>query len=257
MDTIDLLRELTKVDLALAEAVRHHMSRDESNAALHLNNTVLYTPLTQALRGARETTRRLLDGTADGVDPVSTIKGATSHQVRLLGGALGRILVASGVTSDVPMTGPQLLMAAEEHAEWLESNGGVPDYVWRLLDALLNGTTLDFKGAVVPQAVQDRLAKHALPLHERFEEALADATEQGVPETVGAHDASEVARIEQGHEHNAFLCPSHVNGCDCQDKENTVCNPYQDPAHCPDQILVMPQDGNHPDLGIVHDRTLD
>lgn len=43
------------------------------------------------------------------------------RHVELLGQALGRILVAAGVVEDVPMTGPQLLLAANGYAEYLEA----------------------------------------------------------------------------------------------------------------------------------------
>jgi len=33
--------------------------------------------------------------------------------------------------------------------------------------------------------------------------------------------------------HDSFLCPPHVDDCDCDDKVNTVCNPYCVLGYCP------------------------
>ena len=43
------------------------------------------------------------------------------------------------------------------------------------------------------------------------------------------------------HVHDPFRCPAHVEGCDCPDLENWVCNPYHAAGHCPDDIQVMPR----------------
>jgi hypothetical protein len=47
---------------------------------------------------------------------------ALRHQRDLLGGTLGRVLVKLGMVNDVPLTGPQLLCAAED---WLALNDGL------------------------------------------------------------------------------------------------------------------------------------
>lgn len=43
------------------------------------------------------------------------------------------------------------------------------------------------------------------------------------------------------HEHNAFLCPAHVRGCDCPNPSTSLCNPYMQAGFCPDDISVMPE----------------
>lgn len=57
----DIRREFAKIDHAITMALRHHEARDESNAAIHMNDTVLYTPLTSALRTAQAAVVRLGD----------------------------------------------------------------------------------------------------------------------------------------------------------------------------------------------------
>jgi hypothetical protein len=50
--------DLAKIRDALAAAERHHVARDESNAALHLGE-VRYSPLTSTLVAERERVDRL------------------------------------------------------------------------------------------------------------------------------------------------------------------------------------------------------
>ena len=45
------------------------------------------------------------------------------NQRDLLGSALGRILIAHGVVNPMPLTGPELLMAATDYADHLEKQG--------------------------------------------------------------------------------------------------------------------------------------
>jgi len=33
--------------------------------------------------------------------------------------------------------------------------------------------------------------------------------------------------------HNSYVCPPHVEGCDCKDKDNSWCNPYWVKGFCP------------------------
>lgn len=49
------------------------------------------------------------------VDTVESLK----HQLGLLGQALGNLLVAQGVIRNIPLTGPELLMIAEDYTEHL------------------------------------------------------------------------------------------------------------------------------------------
>lgn len=44
------------------------------------------------------------------------------------------------------------------------------------------------------------------------------------------------------HVHDPFRCPVHVPGCDCADLDGYLCNPYHVAGHCPDDLLVMPDD---------------
>jgi hypothetical protein len=48
------------------------------------------------------------------------------------------------------------------------------------------------------------------------------------------------------HVHNPWTCPRHVEGCDCPDREGSLCNPYHVAGHCPDDLDVMPQSGSDP-----------
>lgn len=41
------------------------------------------------------------------------------------------------------------------------------------------------------------------------------------------------------HVHNPWLCPAHIEGCDCPDV-SYVCNPYRVAGYCPDDIDLMP-----------------
>jgi hypothetical protein len=54
--------DLEKIRDALAAAARHHISRDESNAALHLAPVTRYSPLTSTLEAEHERAERLLEG---------------------------------------------------------------------------------------------------------------------------------------------------------------------------------------------------
>ena len=44
------------------------------------------------------------------------------------------------------------------------------------------------------------------------------------------------------HVHDSFRCPEHVYGCPCPDLDEWLCNPYWVRDHCPDELLVMPDD---------------
>jgi len=57
--TTDALRELAKVEEALASAEQHLSKRDESNAAGHMSERVLYSPLTVAVVNARESAKKI------------------------------------------------------------------------------------------------------------------------------------------------------------------------------------------------------
>ena len=52
--------DLEKIRDVLAAATRHHVSRDESNAALHLAAQARYSPLTSELEAAYERVEALL-----------------------------------------------------------------------------------------------------------------------------------------------------------------------------------------------------
>lgn len=42
------------------------------------------------------------------------------------------------------------------------------------------------------------------------------------------------------HVHDPFRCPAHVEGCDCPDPADSLCNPYRVAGYCPDDLEVMP-----------------
>jgi len=63
----DMLRELDKIGDALHWAVKHHMRDNESNAALHCNEKVFYSPLTGRLVDAEDSVQLLRDA-INGVD---------------------------------------------------------------------------------------------------------------------------------------------------------------------------------------------
>lgn len=52
--------DLEKVQDALGQAVRHHLSRDEMNAALHLAPHARLSPLTSELQAAHARVKELL-----------------------------------------------------------------------------------------------------------------------------------------------------------------------------------------------------
>lgn len=58
-DNTDVLRELAKVEAALAAAEEHLTKQNEANAALHMSERVLYSPLTVAVVNARESAKRI------------------------------------------------------------------------------------------------------------------------------------------------------------------------------------------------------
>lgn len=53
--------DLTKIHDVLAVATRHHIARDEMNAALHLAPTARYSPLTSELASATERLEAILE----------------------------------------------------------------------------------------------------------------------------------------------------------------------------------------------------
>ena len=55
----DALRELSKIEAALAAAEEHLTKQNEANAALHMSDRVLYSPLTVAVVNARESAKRV------------------------------------------------------------------------------------------------------------------------------------------------------------------------------------------------------
>ncbi|MFI0406616.1 hypothetical protein [Actinomadura sp. 3N508] len=55
----DVVRELDKVTHALAWTRKHLTSTNEANAALHIADTVLYSPLTQAVTRATESVAKI------------------------------------------------------------------------------------------------------------------------------------------------------------------------------------------------------
>ena len=57
--TTDALRELAKVEDALASAEEHLTKQNEANAALHMSGRVLYSPLTVAVVNARESAKKI------------------------------------------------------------------------------------------------------------------------------------------------------------------------------------------------------
>lgn len=59
MHADDALRELDKVDLALTKVVDYLTKKNESNAALHLSDTVLPSPLTINAINATQSVARL------------------------------------------------------------------------------------------------------------------------------------------------------------------------------------------------------
>jgi hypothetical protein len=58
-EAADVLRELTKVETALAAAGEHLTKQNEANAALHMSGRVLYSPLTVAVVNARESVKKI------------------------------------------------------------------------------------------------------------------------------------------------------------------------------------------------------
>lgn len=56
---LDILRELSKIEAALAAAEEHLTKQNEANAALHMSERVLYSPLTVAVVNARESAKRV------------------------------------------------------------------------------------------------------------------------------------------------------------------------------------------------------
>jgi hypothetical protein len=58
-EAADVLRELTKVETALAAAEEHLTKQNEANAALHMSGRVLYSPLTVAVVNARESANKI------------------------------------------------------------------------------------------------------------------------------------------------------------------------------------------------------
>lgn len=56
---LDILRELSKIETALAAAEEHLTKQNEANAALHMSDRVLYSPLTVAVVNARESAKRV------------------------------------------------------------------------------------------------------------------------------------------------------------------------------------------------------
>ncbi len=42
-----------------------------------------------------------------------------------------------------------------------------------------------------------------------------------------------VRAMEETHSHNAFTCDPHVEGCPCDPKDGTACNPYWEAGTCP------------------------
>jgi len=57
--------DLEKIRDVLAAATRHHVNRDESNAALHLAARARYSPLTSELEAAHERVEALLAPTSE------------------------------------------------------------------------------------------------------------------------------------------------------------------------------------------------
>lgn len=62
----DMLRELEKIQDALRWAVRHHALANESNAALHCNEKVFYSPLTTRLLEAQASAQMLGEAVEEG-----------------------------------------------------------------------------------------------------------------------------------------------------------------------------------------------
>ena len=56
------------------------------------------------------------------------------------------------------------------------------------------------------------------------------------------------------HDHDAYRCPAHVDGCGCPDLDNWQCNPYYVAGHCPDAIDVMPPGQTRPVPGVPAER---
>jgi hypothetical protein len=57
----DQLRELAKIQDSLTWAINYHTKLNESNAALHKSDRVLYSPLTVSLINAKESVDRLME----------------------------------------------------------------------------------------------------------------------------------------------------------------------------------------------------
>lgn len=76
MHQSDRARELTKVETALDKAIEHHTKANEANAALHLADRVLYSPLTVHLIEARESLRKITaHDPASGPEPAPDAPG--------------------------------------------------------------------------------------------------------------------------------------------------------------------------------------
>lgn len=52
LETMNLKRELDKIELALKHAVEYHKKVNEANAILHLSERVMYSPMTTELFNA-------------------------------------------------------------------------------------------------------------------------------------------------------------------------------------------------------------
>jgi len=61
MSNADALRELAKIEAALEAAETHLTKQNEANAALHMSERVLYSPLTVAVINARESAKKVRD----------------------------------------------------------------------------------------------------------------------------------------------------------------------------------------------------
>jgi hypothetical protein len=59
MHSDDARRELDKISRALEGAERYLILHNQTNAALHMNETVLHSPLTLAVINARQSAERL------------------------------------------------------------------------------------------------------------------------------------------------------------------------------------------------------
>jgi hypothetical protein len=84
MIVADVTRELEKVREALQWADRHLSLQNESDAALHCNPKVFYSPLTLAVREAQASVERMLVDLASEPDPLPQDPGALSSVLRAL-----------------------------------------------------------------------------------------------------------------------------------------------------------------------------